>query len=96
MIYPLDRAYETWNVVLYMHFVYILQSQRFGTHYFGSTSEINRRLQQHKRGECITTSRSGPWKLVWYAGFASKKLAENFELYLKSGSGYAFSRKRLI
>ncbi|MDF1497337.1 MAG: GIY-YIG nuclease family protein [Patescibacteria group bacterium] len=79
-----------------MHFVYILQSEQYKFYYHGSTSDINRRLQQHHRGECVTTSRGGPWKLIWYAGFSSKKLAEDFERYLKSGSGFAFSRKRLI
>jgi len=37
-----------------------------------------------------------PWTLVWYCGFPTKKQAEDFELYLKSGSGKAFAYKRLV
>ncbi|KKR91135.1 MAG: hypothetical protein UU42_C0021G0002 [Candidatus Woesebacteria bacterium GW2011_GWA1_41_13b] len=37
-----------------------------------------------------------PWKLVWYCAFENKGKAEDFELYLKSGSGKAFVYKRLV
>jgi hypothetical protein len=37
-----------------------------------------------------------PWKLVWYGAFETEKQARDFELYLKCGSGKAFSYKRLI
>ena len=36
------------------------------------------------------------WLLVWYSGFVKEKDAKDFELYLKSGSGKAFSYKRLV
>jgi putative endonuclease len=35
-------------------------------------------------------------RLVWYCGFDSKRKAIVFEKYLKSGSGKAFKKKRLI
>lgn len=37
-----------------------------------------------------------PWKLVHYSAFENKKLAKDFELYLKTGSGKAFAYKRLL
>jgi hypothetical protein len=33
---------------------------------------------------------------VWYGAFATRALAEDFERYLKSGSGKAFAYKRLV
>jgi hypothetical protein len=37
-----------------------------------------------------------PWDLVFYAAFPQRLQAETFEKYLKSGSGRAFARKRLL
>jgi hypothetical protein len=37
-----------------------------------------------------------PWQLAWYAGFESETPAKNFERYLKTSSGKAFVRKRLL
>jgi len=37
-----------------------------------------------------------PWTLVWCASFSSEVQARGFERYLKTPSGHAFSRKRLI
>ena len=34
-----------------------------------------------------------PWKLVFYAAFESLELAQDFEQYLKTGSGHAFTKK---
>jgi putative endonuclease len=36
-----------------------------------------------------------PWELVTYIAFTKDKKAFEFEKYLKSGSGKAFSNKRL-
>ena len=79
-----------------MHYAYIVQSLKTNGYYFGSSTNPVARLEEHNRGCCHTTSPIRPWKLVWYGAFESKKKAEDFERYLKTGSGYAFSRKRLI
>ena len=36
------------------------------------------------------------WRLIWYSYFVDRDKALAFEKYLKSGSGYAFARKRFI
>jgi putative endonuclease len=36
-----------------------------------------------------------PWRLVTYVAFSDRAKAEEFERYLKSGSGHAFANKRL-
>jgi hypothetical protein len=34
--------------------------------------------------------------LAWYAAFENEQLARSFEAYLKTASGKAFARKRLL
>lgn len=53
-------------------------------------------MEKHNGGLSKATSPHKPWKLVWFAGFLKKKDAKDFEQYLKSGSGKAFSYKRLV
>ena len=80
-----------------MFFVYILQSQLDHRYYFGFTEQaVHNRIADHNNGKTSYTSKHRPWKLIWYAGFSSPEKAKAFERYLKSGSGHAFSRKRLI
>ena len=43
--------------------VYILRSKS-GRHYYGSTNDLGRRLEQHHRGHTATTAKDAPWELV--------------------------------
>jgi len=42
----------------------------------------------------VHTSKYKPWKLIGYHAFTDKRRAQEFEYYLKSGSGKAFANKR--
>jgi putative endonuclease len=44
-------------------FVYVLRS-RSGRYYYGSTTDLERRLEQHRRGHTATTARDVPWELA--------------------------------
>jgi len=79
-----------------MHYVYVLKSSKSGILYYGYTSDLKRRIEEHNNGKTKFTKGHMPWKLSWYCGFESKKMAKNFELYIKSGSGKAFVYKRLV
>jgi predicted GIY-YIG superfamily endonuclease len=79
-----------------MYYCYILLSSKFYIFYFGSTKDLKLRFKLHNTGKVKSTKAHIPWELVWYAGFETKKETEDFELYLKSGSGKAFAYKRLI
>jgi len=79
-----------------MHYVYLLQSESFpDQRYVGMASDLKRRLTDHNSGKSAHTSKFVPWKLVTYVAFSAVQKARRFELYLKSGSGHAFARKRL-
>lgn len=78
-----------------MHYVYLLKLAD-GSYYTGITEHIKPRVKEHQRGKVIATSGKQPIKLVFFCAFPSKKLAIEFEQYLKTGSGQAFRNKHLI
>ena len=78
-----------------MKYVYILQSA-VGEHYHtGISDDLRARLAKHNAGEVPHTSKYIPWRLKTYIAFNDERQAYNFERYLKSPSGRAFSKKRL-
>ena len=81
-----------------MEYVYILRSKKDATKiYIGVTNNIKRRLQEHASASSNHyTYRFAPWELETYLVFKNKRLEQEFEAYLKSSSGRAFLRKRLI
>lgn len=79
-----------------MFYTYILKGSKSSIFYYGSTGDLRKRLREHNTGVSLFTKPHIPWELVWYCGFPTMKQAEDFELYLKSGSGKAFAYKRLV
>ncbi|MBU1104372.1 MAG: GIY-YIG nuclease family protein [bacterium] len=80
-----------------MFYVYVLQSQtKIDELYTGYTKDLKNRLVKHNKGDITHTSKYRPWTVLVYVAFKSQTLALNFEKYLKSGSGRAFLKKRLI
>ena len=78
-----------------MEFVYILKCSD-GTYYTGHTNNLDNRIRRHNKGENTYTKLRLPVELITYLAFSDKYKAFAFEKYLKSGSGKAFSQKRLI
>jgi putative endonuclease len=64
-------------------------------YYVGYTADLNKRLNEHNSGKSAHTKPWMPWEIEAYVGFKSKEKAQQFEKYLKSGSGHAFFKKRL-
>ena len=76
-----------------MFYAYILQSLTNQTEFYrGHTSNLKQRLVEHNVGKCPHTAKYAPWKIKFYAAFETLRLAQQFERYLKSGSGHAFSK----
>ncbi len=76
-----------------MYYVYVLGSENFDQSYIGMTDDLKGRLKDHDSGKSSHTAKFKPWKIICYFAFTNKKVAANFEQYLKSGSGRAFARK---
>lgn len=79
-----------------MYYVYILKSSKSGILYYGFTTDLKNRFKEHNLGKSRFTKGHLPWELVFYSAFKDRKRAEDFELYIKSGSGKAFVYKRLV
>jgi putative endonuclease len=79
-----------------MFYVYLIQSEAFPEQrYVGFSRDLKKRLTTHNAGGSKHTAKYKPWKLASYHAFADKLRAQEFEFYLKTGSGKAFSKKRL-
>ena len=64
--------------------------------YVGCTENLKERFKRHRAGYVPATKNRLPVTLVIYIAFQDKYKAFNFEKYLKSGSGRAFLKKRLL
>lgn len=78
-----------------MQYVYLLKCSD-NTTYTGCTQNLEERLLRHQKKQVLYTSTRLPVKLITYIAFSDKYKAFEFEKYLKSGSGKAFSNKRFL
>jgi len=86
---PVNKKYTMW-------YVYILQSQKNWILYVGSTNDLKRRIKEHNGGDVISTKPNRPWDIESYIGVKTENQARSLEKYLKSGSGRATLRKRIL
>ena len=77
-----------------MWYVYFLQLAN-GSIYVGSTNDLRRRFDSHRRGQVISTKAHLPVNLKSYVAVPTERHARELERYFKSGSGKAFAKKRL-
>ena len=76
------------------YYVYILESENKPPRYYvGFTENLESRLKAHNQGQCPHTSKNKPWHIKTTIAFNNRKKALDFETYLKSPSGRAFSKK---
>jgi putative endonuclease len=79
-----------------MWYVYILRSKADGKYYVGSTDDLRRRLQEHESGQSQSTKSRRPLELEAYIAVREGSTARALEKYLKTGSGIATLRKRIL
>jgi len=78
------------------YYVYILQAIKYPNKYYtGFTESLDTRMKEHNQGKCAHTSKYVPWKIKTAVAFTNRKKAIEFEKYLKTSSGRAFTRKHL-
>ncbi len=78
------------------YYVYILQSAMQDSQFhIGLTDDLKTRLRKHNAGEVPHTAKFKPWHIKTAIAFTDRKRASDFEKYLKSSSGRAFTKKRL-
>ena len=73
--------------------VYVLKSLKNGTHYVGSTDDLERRLREHNSGKSKYTRNVRPLQLVYNEECASRLVARRRERFLKSGQGREYVKR---
>ena len=77
-------------------YTYILQSKSASSRFYvGSTEDLEDRLKRHNDGSTPHTAKFRPWRIKTAIAFTDRQRALNFEKYLKTASGRAFTKKRL-
>lgn len=77
-----------------MYYVYSLKCK--SGYYVGCTNDLKDRLNRHQKGFVPATKNRLPIKLDFYFAIDDKYKAFEFEKYLKSGSGRAFTKRHLV
>ena len=76
-------------------YVYLLKCADTKT-YTGFSTNLEQRINAHKKGKVDYTKSRLPVELITYIVFSDKYKALAYKKYLKSGSGKAFSNKRFL
>lgn len=79
-----------------MHYVYILRSEADGGYYYGSTSDLDRRIKEHNEGRVRSTKSRRPLILHYREEHSDKREALRRERYFKSRSGYKWLKRQGI
>ncbi|MBL0056113.1 MAG: GIY-YIG nuclease family protein [Chitinophagaceae bacterium] len=64
-------------------YVYIIYSFKLDKYYVGYTSELVKRMQDHKAGISSFTSKAAEWELKYQEEFTSRELAMKREREIK-------------
>ena len=65
------------------YYTYILQSEKTGKYYIGSTGNLEDRLQRHNQGRSGYTKSGIPWKLVYKEEYSTRSDAAKREQAIK-------------
>ena len=77
-----------------MYYVYVLKSKT-GKFYYGFTSNLKQRLEEHQKGYNVST-RGEQWQLVYFEGYLAKNDALRRERNLKdSGQARRWLKERI-
>ena len=80
-----------------MKYVYVLTSETSpGQTYVGVTRDLKRRLSEHDGGKGRHTRKYAPWRCLVAMRFAQASKADDFEKYLKTGSGRASLKRHFL
>ena len=79
-----------------MYYAYILRNSKTYKLYKGHTSDLERRLKEHKRGHTKSTKEeSESWEVIYYEEFELREQAIAREKYFKTASGRRFIKSKI-
>ncbi len=70
-----------------MFVVYVLQNLVSHRHYVGSTNNLERRVEEHNRGQTKSTRQKGTWKVLYTEEYDTALEASKREKQIKSYKG---------
>ena len=76
-----------------MFYVYLLQSN--SKMYVGITTDLKRRVNEHNKGQNVSTKAYLPWTLIFYEAYIKREDATRREKYLKTTQGRQALRRML-
>ena len=77
------------------HFTYVLYSLKDHRFYIGISDDVFRRVDQHNRGENVSTKSRVPFQLIYYEAYLSKEDALRREKYFKTSVGKRTLKQKL-
>lgn len=79
-----------------MYYVYLLKNLKSASIYYGFTSNLERRLEEHNSDQSPYTRGKGDWEIIYYEAYKSKIDALFREKMLKHhGSTFGHLKKRI-
>lgn len=78
------------------YYVYVLRSLKDQNYYYGLTTNIESRLDDHNAGRVISTKPRRPLELVYFEELFGYTNARRREKYFKSSAGRKFLSKKLL
>ena len=76
-------------------YTYVFESIADGNRYVGYSNNLNRRLEEHRKGLAFATKFRLPFKLIYFEGCRNVSDAKRREGYLKTTQGSRFLGLRL-
>jgi len=77
------------------YYTYVLKCEKTETFYTGTTNNLERRIEQHNKGQVYYTKNKLPIKLVYFEACLNKHNAYRREQYLKTTMGKRYIRNRI-
>ncbi|PJE74217.1 MAG: excinuclease ABC subunit C [Candidatus Taylorbacteria bacterium CG10_big_fil_rev_8_21_14_0_10_41_48] len=78
-----------------MYYFYVLRFRKNRKLYYGFTSNLKRRIQEHQAKKSDFTSRNGLFDLIFYEAYLNDLDAREAERYFKTGHGRKILREKL-
>jgi putative endonuclease len=79
-----------------IYYSYRLKSLKDGRFYYGSTEDIDKRLNKHNKGDVKSTKHRRPLIVHYYEEHISRGLAFQREQFYKSIEGYKYLKDQRI
>lgn len=80
---PFRGTFKATSVAFFMHYVYILYSEKCNRHYIGFSVDVDARLKRHNSGMVTATKNCKPYRICATKAFPTVAEARKEELRIK-------------